>query len=135
MDLFDKCSSAGGYFGKYRLAQDKYFSQPILEPHPGRIMKFKGSNQIMWSINNYLGLAENKEIQTTALAAVSEFSTVLLDPPWPEIIRLAGRLIGRPRGLSVHCGGVVLTPGQIWQRAPIHGNLEFPAKRNCAARV
>jgi len=44
---------------------------------------------------------------------------VELDPPWPEIIRLAGRLIGMPRGLSVHCGGVVLTPGQIWERAPI----------------
>jgi DNA-directed DNA polymerase III PolC len=42
-----------------------------------------------------------------------------LDPPWPEIIRLAGRLIDMPRGLSVHCGGVVLTPGPIWERAPI----------------
>ena len=75
MDLFDKCSTDGGYFGKYRLAQDKYFSQPILEPHPGRVMKFNDSDQIMWSINNYLGLAENKEVQTTALEAVSEFST------------------------------------------------------------
>ncbi|MBC8402621.1 MAG: aminotransferase class I/II-fold pyridoxal phosphate-dependent enzyme [Candidatus Marinimicrobia bacterium] len=75
MDLFDKCSTDGGYFGKYRLAQDNYFSQPILEPHPGRLMKFNDSDQIMWSINNYLGLAENKEVQTTALAAVSEFST------------------------------------------------------------
>ncbi len=44
---------------------------------------------------------------------------VALDPPWPDILRMAGRLIGIPRGLSVHCGGVVLTPGPIWQRVPI----------------
>ncbi len=44
---------------------------------------------------------------------------VTLDPPWPEIIRLAGRLVGKPRGLSVHPGGVVLTPGPIWQRVPV----------------
>ena len=42
-----------------------------------------------------------------------------LDPPWPEIIRLATRLLGKPRLLSVHPGGVVLTPGKIWQRVPI----------------
>ncbi len=75
MDLFDKCHSDGGYFGKYRLAGDKYFTQPILDPSPGRVMKYNDSNQIMWSINNYLGLAENKEIRAAALAAVKEFST------------------------------------------------------------
>ncbi len=44
---------------------------------------------------------------------------VQLDPPWPDIIRLASRLIGRPRGLSVHCGGVVLAPGPLWHRVPM----------------
>ncbi len=51
--------------------------------------------------------------------AAPRMAGVDLDPPWPEIIALAGRLIGVPRGLSVHCGGVVLTPGPIGERAPV----------------
>ncbi|MBN1347527.1 MAG: DNA polymerase III subunit alpha [Phycisphaerae bacterium] len=44
---------------------------------------------------------------------------VELDPPWPDVIRLAARLIGKPRQLSTHCGGVILTPGDIWRRVPV----------------
>ncbi len=51
--------------------------------------------------------------------AAPRMAGVALDPPWAEIIRLAERLIGKPRGLSAHCGGVVLTPGRIWERSPI----------------
>lgn len=73
MDLFDKCNTDGGYFGKYRLAGDKYFTQPILTPYPGTIMEYAGKRQIMWSINNYLGLAQNKEIRQVAIDAATEF--------------------------------------------------------------
>jgi DNA polymerase-3 subunit alpha/error-prone DNA polymerase len=40
-------------------------------------------------------------------------------PPWPEILRLAQRLIGTPRHLSVHPGGVVITPEPIGQYVPV----------------
>ena len=33
-----------------------------------------------------------------------------LDDPWPEIMRIARRITGFPRCLSVHVGGVVITP-------------------------
>jgi DNA-directed DNA polymerase III PolC len=39
--------------------------------------------------------------------------------PWPEILRLASRLIGIPRYLSVHPGGVVITPGPISDYVPV----------------
>ena len=39
--------------------------------------------------------------------------------PWPRIIHLAGRLIETPRHLSVHPGGVVITPGPIDTYAPV----------------
>ena len=39
--------------------------------------------------------------------------------PWPEILYLAERIIGAPRYLSVHPGGVVITPGPIEDYAPI----------------
>lgn len=39
--------------------------------------------------------------------------------PWPAILRLATRLIGLPRHLSVHSGGVIITPGPITDYVPI----------------
>lgn len=42
-----------------------------------------------------------------------------LSPPWPEILALAGRLIGLPRHLSVHPGGVVITPKPIHEYVPV----------------
>ncbi len=39
--------------------------------------------------------------------------------PWPEILRLAQRIVGTPRHLSVHPGGVVITPGPITDYVPV----------------
>ncbi|MBD3346722.1 MAG: DNA polymerase III subunit alpha [Chitinivibrionales bacterium] len=42
-----------------------------------------------------------------------------LDPPWPEIIRIAQRLLKMPRGIGTHCGGVIITPMEIASVAPV----------------
>jgi error-prone DNA polymerase len=39
--------------------------------------------------------------------------------PWPEIIRIARQIIGIPRCLSVHPGGVVITPRPIYEYVPV----------------
>jgi DNA polymerase-3 subunit alpha/error-prone DNA polymerase len=39
--------------------------------------------------------------------------------PWPEILGLAQRIIGTPRYLSVHPGGVVITPKPIEEYVPL----------------
>ncbi len=39
--------------------------------------------------------------------------------PWPEILSLAQQLIGKPRYLSVHPGGVVITPRPIQEYVPV----------------
>jgi DNA polymerase III alpha subunit len=39
--------------------------------------------------------------------------------PWPEILQLAQRLIGIPRHISVHPGGVVITPEPLDSYVPI----------------
>ncbi len=39
--------------------------------------------------------------------------------PWPEILALAQQLIGTPRYLSVHPGGVVITPQPISHYVPV----------------
>lgn len=47
------------------------------------------------------------------------FKDMELGDPWPEIIRMAVRLDGRPRHLSVHCGGVVIVPDRIDRYVPV----------------
>jgi DNA polymerase-3 subunit alpha/error-prone DNA polymerase len=40
-------------------------------------------------------------------------------PPWPQILALAQQIIGTPRYLSVHPGGVVITPRPIDEYVPL----------------
>ena len=42
-----------------------------------------------------------------------------LPAPWPEIIDTARQLEGRPRHISVHCGGVIITPDPITNHCPL----------------
>jgi DNA polymerase-3 subunit alpha/error-prone DNA polymerase len=42
-----------------------------------------------------------------------------LAAPWPEVLAMAQAIVGIPRHLSVHVGGVVITPGPITDYAPL----------------
>jgi len=42
-----------------------------------------------------------------------------LGAPWPQVLELAARVIGTPRLLSVHPGGMVITPRPISEYAPV----------------
>lgn len=75
VDLFDKCHGDGGYFGYYRKTGDKYYSQPVLEGEPGPDMTFGGVPQIVWSINNYLGLCGDPRLTETAQAALDTYGS------------------------------------------------------------
>lgn len=72
-DVFAKCSTDGGYFGKMRIIGDDDFTRPTLPPNPNRTMEFKGREHIMWSINNYLGLANHPDVIATAHSALDQF--------------------------------------------------------------
>jgi glycine C-acetyltransferase len=67
MDLFAKCKTDSGYFGMLRAANDYFYVRPILDPKPGREMLYQGKPVVQWSINNYLGLAENEELRNIAV--------------------------------------------------------------------
>jgi DNA polymerase-3 subunit alpha/error-prone DNA polymerase len=48
-----------------------------------------------------------------------ELSGLDFPPPWPEILGLAQRLIRIPRYISVHSGGVIITPSPLADHAPM----------------
>ncbi|OFY59782.1 MAG: 8-amino-7-oxononanoate synthase [Bacteroidetes bacterium RBG_19FT_COMBO_42_10] len=63
MDIFDKIKSNRGALGQYSEEADGYFMFPKLEGEISRRMKFRGKEVLTWSLNNYLGLANNPEIR------------------------------------------------------------------------
>ena len=45
-------------------------------------------------------------------------------PVWNDILKIARRLDGLPRGLGMHCGGIVITSDPIRRHAPIESSAE-----------
>jgi len=72
-DIFAKCGTTAGYFGEFRAAGDRYYTMPVMESVPGKFMRFGGKECLMWSINNYLGLADNEEIRRVAADTLGEW--------------------------------------------------------------
>ena len=48
-----------------------------------------------------------------------ESKTLAFPPPWPDILQFAQRIIGSPRYMSVHPGGIVITPRPIEEYVPV----------------
>jgi DNA polymerase-3 subunit alpha/error-prone DNA polymerase len=46
------------------------------------------------------------------------------DPLWREILERAKKIEGLPRGLSMHCGGLVIAPENISRYAPVETSAE-----------
>ncbi|MFZ4544286.1 MAG: aminotransferase class I/II-fold pyridoxal phosphate-dependent enzyme [Saprospiraceae bacterium] len=63
MDLFDKIEKNRGPLGKYMEVAEGYYMFPKLEGEIGPRMKFQGKEMIVWSLNNYLGLANHPEVR------------------------------------------------------------------------
>lgn len=56
---------------------------------------------------------------TAKLSALPVLRDQDLSEPWPEVLKLAEQLIGLPRNLSIHPGGIVITPKPIDTYVPV----------------
>jgi len=63
MDIFEKIRSNRGALGQYSEVGDGYFMFPKLEGEIAPRMMFRGKKVLTWSLNNYLGLANNPEVR------------------------------------------------------------------------
>lgn len=73
MDLFDKISKNMGPLGQHLKWSHGYFSFPKLEGEISPHMKFRGKDHLVWSLNNYLGLANHPEVREADAKAAAEF--------------------------------------------------------------
>src|SRR5256885_7331898 len=76
-DLFERLVKNYGPIGQHRERAHGYFAFPKLEGEIGSRMKFRGKNVIVWSLNNYLGLANHPEVRKTDAEAAKEFGLAL----------------------------------------------------------
>lgn len=73
MDLFAKLAEDRGPLGKWSKMAHGYYMFPKLEGELGSRMMFRGKEKIIWSINNYLGLANHPEVRKVDAEAASEW--------------------------------------------------------------
>jgi len=63
----------GGPLGQHQKWSHGYFSYPKLEGEIGAHMQFNGKEHLVWSLNNYLGLANHPEVREADAKAAADF--------------------------------------------------------------
>jgi len=65
------------------------------------------------------GFSEGEVSRLERRLIEQEDRTAGAEPVWTEILALARRIEGLPRGLSMHCGGLVVCPEPVSRYAPV----------------
>ena len=74
-DLFDRMRQDKGPLGKWADLAEGYFAFPKLEGNISSRMKFNGKEVITWSVNDYLGLANDPEVRKTDAEAAAKYGS------------------------------------------------------------
>ena len=73
MDIFEKVLKNPGPLGVYAEEAHGYLTYPKLEGPIGNRMNFRGKEKVVWSVNNYLGLADHPEVRKVDAEAAKEY--------------------------------------------------------------
>lgn len=73
MDIFERVTTSKGNLGQYAKQAHGYFAFPKLEGEIGPRMKFRGKEVLNWSLNNYIGLANDPEVRKADAEAAAKY--------------------------------------------------------------
>jgi glycine C-acetyltransferase len=76
-DIFERLIKNYGPLGQHRERAHGYFAFPKLEGAIGSKMKFRGQEMIVWSLNNYLGLANHPEVRKADADGSAQYGLAL----------------------------------------------------------
>jgi glycine C-acetyltransferase len=76
-DIFERLINNYGPLGQHRERAHGYFAFPKLEGEIGSKMKFRGQEMIVWSLNNYLGLANHPEVRKADADGAAQYGLAL----------------------------------------------------------
>lgn len=73
MDIFERIAHNRGPLGEHAKEAHGYFTFPKLEGEISNRMVFNGKERLVWSLNNYLGLANHPEVRKTDAQASKDW--------------------------------------------------------------
>lgn len=73
MDIFEKIKNNRGPLGQHSKEAQGYFVFPELEGEISNHMMFRGKEMLVWSVNNYLGLANHPEVRKADADAAAKW--------------------------------------------------------------
>ena len=73
MDLFERRLNNKGPLGQYASKAHGYFAFPKLEGEIAPRMQFRGKEVLVWSLNNYIGLANHPEVRKADAEGAEEY--------------------------------------------------------------
>jgi glycine C-acetyltransferase len=73
LDIFEKIAKHMGPIGQHQKWSHGYFSFPKLEGEIAPHMNFRGKEHLVWSLNNYLGLANHPEVREADRVGATDF--------------------------------------------------------------
>lgn len=73
MEIIDRIKNNPGALGQWSKQGHGYFMYPKLEGELSTHMKFRGHDVLNWSLNNYLGLANNEDIKAFDKECVEKY--------------------------------------------------------------
>lgn len=76
-DIFEKLKKNRGPLGMHAKDAHGYFTFPKLEGDISNKMIFRGKEKLVWSLNNYLGLANHPEVRKADADACAQFGLAL----------------------------------------------------------
>lgn len=76
-DIFEKIASNRGPLGEHAKTAHGYFTFPKLEGDISNKMIFRGKTRLVWSLNNYLGLANHPEVRKADADAAAQYGMAL----------------------------------------------------------
>jgi len=76
-DIFERLLKNYGPLGQYRENAHGYFAFPKLEGEISNRMIFRGKEKIVWSLNNYLGLANHPEVRKADAEGAATYGLAL----------------------------------------------------------
>jgi glycine C-acetyltransferase len=76
-DIFEKIKENRGPLGMHAKDAHGYFTFPKLEGEISNKMIFRGKERLVWSLNNYLGLANHPEVRKADAEAAAQYGSAL----------------------------------------------------------
>ena len=76
-DIFEKIAANRGPLGEHAKTAHGYFTFPKLEGDISNRMIFRGKERLVWSLNNYLGLANHPEVRKADADAAAKYGMAL----------------------------------------------------------